>query len=91
MTHGIKVFDGFGANKLGPDTKIFRAIARINLNEGDSGSINLPNFDSNNGYITEQIGKRSVSSLGYSWDNSSKILSWSNANADGTITVFGVG
>lgn len=84
MTYGLEIFTGLEESQIGPNTTTMQIAGSAyrnpetsgDLDERESGTISFPRFDSNRGFIATQRGGMQADDIDYSWDNSTKVLSY---------------
>jgi len=90
MSYGISVFDSDGTLKYGSELPTIRAVFSLFIAEGSSGSVAIPGFDSNKGFICIDVGGQFPEGLDYNFNNSTKLFSWSNVTGDTIASFFNV-
>ena len=90
MSYGINVFDSSSNLKYSSELQTIRAIFSFFISEGSSGSITIPEFDSAKGFICVDVGGSKPEGLDYSFNNSTKVFSWSNVTGDTIASFFNV-
>lgn len=89
MSYGLQVFDGGGNIRFDSDALVIRITKSVQKNAGDSGSFTVAKFDENKGVIfIEGSLFDQEGNISYSWDNSSKTLTYDLSDMDSGSIIF---
>jgi len=91
MTHGVEIFDENGNLKFTSNSKTIRAIFAFSLSKGSSGSVTVNDFDSDKGFYSINIQGVEADGINDSFNNTTKVFSWSNASGETVVSFFNVG
>lgn len=90
MTYGIEFFDETSKLKFSSEFKTIRAIFSFSLSKGSSGSVTVSEFDSSKGFYCVNIQGVEADGINDSFNNSTKVFSWSNASGETVVSFFNV-
>lgn len=76
MSYGFRIFNANGDLRVSDSDRVLRSIKTLSLTSPDSGSVSVPDYDSNNGDIASQLVSQFSDEASYSWNNSTKTFSY---------------
>jgi len=76
MSYGVSIFAPDGQQKIGTNSKGLRALSTFLFPASTSGSVSVPGFNTNNGFISVVLYGTNNTNTSYSFDNSTETFSY---------------